>query len=237
VVGLAIGTISGSGFDPAHTWFLSHLLVYAMLYSAWRLVKLREMCLPTPGNRAILGYAVLLAGITAMVRMAGFPQDRWVTVLGVVPVEVAHLPQYASLFVIGLLAARARWIERLPTRTGLLWLGVGVVLSVARYLYTPNRELWSLWESFICVGLCVGLPVLFRECVNQPVRVLRAMAPNAFGAYVVHVLPVVVGLQLALAHFDVDPFTKFSVVALVGIPMSFALAAALRRLPGITAVL
>jgi hypothetical protein len=237
VIGLTIGSLSGVGFDPAHTWFLSHLLVYAVLYCAYRLVHFREVSLPTPGNRAILGYAVLLAGVTAVVRMAGFPQDRWVTVLGVVPVEVAHLPQYASLFVIGLLAARGRWIERLPARTGRLWLAIGVLLSAARYVYTPNVELWSVWESFICVGLCVGLPVLFRDHLNAPSDVLRAVAPNAFGAYVVHVLPVVVGLQFALVHVDVDPFTKFGVVTLIGVPLSFLLARALRRVPGIGAVL
>jgi hypothetical protein len=63
------------------------------------------------------------------------------------------------------------------------------------------------------------------------------MAPNAYGAYVIHVMPVVVGLQFALAHVSVDPFTKFALVTLVGVPLSFLLSAGLRRLPGIAAVL
>jgi hypothetical protein len=62
------------------------------------------------------------------------------------------------------------------------------------------------------------------------------MAPNAYGAYVVHVLPVVVGLQFALAHVSVDPLTKFALVTLTGVPLSFLIAAALRRLPGTRAV-
>jgi surface polysaccharide O-acyltransferase-like enzyme len=125
----------------------------------------------------------------------------------------------------------------------MLWLTIGLALSVARYLYAaafrggPDAMLWCIWESFICVGVCAGLPVLFREHLNAPGRVLRAIAPNAFGAYVVHVLPVVVGLQFALAQVSLDPFIKFALVTLAGVPLSFLLSAGLRRLPGIGGVL
>ena len=44
--------------------------------------------------------------------------------------EPAHLPQYASLFVIGLLAGRGRWIDTMPRRRGLAWLAVGVFLAI-----------------------------------------------------------------------------------------------------------
>jgi surface polysaccharide O-acyltransferase-like enzyme len=199
--------------------------------------------LAVPGHRAILGYACVLAGVTVIVRMAGFPQDRWVTLLGVVPVEPAHLPQYASLFAIGLLAARGGWLASLPTRTGVVWLAMGLTLGAARYAYAltagsaPDPSVWAIWESFLCVGLCVGLPVLFRERVLVQGRLMRAMAPNAFGAYVVHVVPVVVGLQFVLVHLSVDPLAKFALVTVVGVPLSFLLSAGLRRLPGIRRIL
>jgi hypothetical protein len=237
LVGVTIGALSNTTFDPAHMWFVSHLLVYAVLYAIWRWFRLPLPGCPTPGNRAILGYALVLAGVTAAVRLAGFPQDRWVTVLGVVPVELAHLPQYASLFVLGVLAARNQWLIHLPTRTGMLWLGVGLAFAAARYVYTPPPMLWSVWESFICVGVCVGLPVWFREHVANPGSLVRRAAPNAFGAYVVHVMPVVVGLQFALVSANLDSLTKFALVTVAGVPLSFLLAAALRRVPAIRAVL
>jgi fucose 4-O-acetylase-like acetyltransferase len=237
VVGLAIGAASNTTFDPAHMWFVAHLLVYAVLYAAWRTFRPAAITLPTPGNRAILGYAFVLAGLTAVVRMNGFPQDRWVTIFGVLPIEVAHLPQYASLFAFGLLAARGNWFATLPTRTGMIWLLIGIGLGIARYAYTPSSVLWSVWESFICVGLCVGIPVFFRELLSSESRIVKALAANAFGAYVVHVLPVVVGIQMALAEVSLDPLTKFALVTLLGVPLSFLLAAGLRRLPGVRAVL
>jgi glucan biosynthesis protein C len=125
----------------------------------------------------------------------------------------------------------------------MVWLAIGLGLSVARYVYGatfgggPNPMLWCIWESFICVGLCAGVPVLFREHMSVPGRVPRVMAPNAFGAYVLHVLPVVVGLQFALEQVSLDPFIKFAAVTLTGVPLSFLLSAGLRRLPGIRAAL
>jgi glucans biosynthesis protein C len=241
-VGLLIGALTQTTFELAHLWFVAHLLVYAVLYTAWRALRLPALVVRPPTHRTILGYALLLAGVSAVVSLE-FPIDRWVNLLGVLPAEVAHLPQYASLFAIGLLAARGRWLEALPTRTGLLWLAIGVSLAALRYLYAllmgaaPAPQLWSAWESVMCVGLCVGLPVLFREYGGLPRRLLRALAPNAYAAYVVHVAPVVVGLQIALAPVSFDPFTKFALVTLAGVPLSFLLAASLRRLPGVRAVL
>jgi hypothetical protein len=242
LVGLLIGALTDTTFDLAHLWFVAHLLVYALLYTAWRALGLPRFVMRPPTHTTIVGYALVLAGVTAIVRLE-FPIDRWVHLLGLLPAEVAHLPQYTSLFAIGLLAARGRWLEALPTRTGLLWLGIGLSLAGLRYLYAlltgsaPSAQLWSVWESLMCVGVCVGLPVLLREHGGRPRRLLRALAPNAYGAYVVHVAPVVVGLQLALAPVSLDPFTKFVLVTLAGVPLSFLLAASLRRLPGVRAVL
>jgi glucans biosynthesis protein C len=242
VVGLLIGALTQQVFDPAHLWFVAHLLVYAVLYTAWRALGLPGFVARPPTHATILGYALVLAGVTGIVRLE-FPIDRWVNMLGVVPAEVAHLPQYASLFGVGLLAARGRWLEALPTRIGLLWLAVGLSLAELRYVYAlllgaaPAPQLWSAWESFMCVGLCVGLLVLFREYGGVPSRLLGGLARNAYGAYVVHVLPVVVGLQFALAPISLDPFAKFALVTLAGVTLSFLLAASLRRLPGARAVL
>jgi glucans biosynthesis protein C len=208
-----------------------------------------------PGHPTILGFTLALAAVTFVVRLA-YPIDRWVNLFGLLPSEVGHLPQYVALFAAGIVATRRRWLHTLPAATGKTWLAVGVVATALRFAYLPashllgpdalprlaggglsaGAALWSIWEAFICVGLCLGLVALFRERFDAPGRWLRTAAPNAFGAYVIHILPVV-GLQLALAGVALPPLAKFALVTAVAVPLCFALAAGLRRLPGVRSVL
>ena len=268
--------------ELGHLWFLAHLLVYGALYVLWGALARRwpgrRVGAPrgavgaprgaspgAPGGWALLAFAAGLASVTFAVRVA-FPVDRWVNALGVVPLEPAHLPQYVALFVAGIVAARRGWLERLPARTGLIWLGLGAGAAVARYAYPALRAaagpqalpaltpgglnagsvLWSTWEALICVGLCAGLVTLGRGWQASPRRaepgsgagrrLLRLAAPAAFGAYLLHILPVV-GLQTLLLGVALPPLAKFAAVTLVAVPVSFLLAAGLRRLPGARAVL
>jgi surface polysaccharide O-acyltransferase-like enzyme len=96
---------------------------------------------------------------------------------------------------------------------------------------------WPTWEAFICVGLSVGLLVLFRERLNgQPGRLLSALSGAAYAAYIVHVL-VVIGLQSGLASVSLPPFAKFIAVSLAGAALSFGIGHLLRQLPGARKVL
>jgi glucans biosynthesis protein C len=98
------------GFNFGHLWFLEHLLVYAVLYTALRLVVRRDRGLAVrspPSHRAIFGYAVLLAAVTFVIRI-WYPQSRWIAFLGFIQMEPAHIAQYASLFAIGVLAGPRR---------------------------------------------------------------------------------------------------------------------------------
>ena len=237
----------------AHLWFVGHLLVYGLGYALWRRLTRRAQFtgatgLPMPTHRTLLAYTLLLALVSALVRH-WYPIDRWVTLL-VVPAEVAHLPQYLSLFVLGILAYRGDWLRRLPAATGMTWLGIGLAAAAARYADSLSAQswlsavpepleglVWPTWEAFICVGLSVGLLVLFRERFSaQPGRWLSAMSGAAYAAYIVHVL-VVVGLQSGLAPVSLPPFSKFVAVSLAGTALSFGIGHLLRQLPGARKVL
>ena len=153
----------------------------------------------------IAAYAVLLAAATFVIQI-WYPQDRWIGFLGFIQMEPAHIPQYASLFVIGILAGPRRWIETMPTRRGLAWLAVGVGLAAFAYLWAafattggPDSRNWLIctWEAFLCVGFCVGLPVLFRELAIGAGRVWSVLAANVLAVYVFH-MPIVLLLQWTL---------------------------------------
>lgn len=240
-------------YEVGHLWFVLHLLVYAGAYWLWRLATARRVPVAgwqpgLPGQRTIVGYMLILAGATALVRI-WYPIDRWERVLGLIPAEIAHVPQYASLFVIGVIAARGGWLERMPARVGLGWLLIGACAGAARYAYSLTggwplpgllagggagwpTMIWSLWEALICVGLCIGLPVFLREYASRPGALLRVLAPNAYGAYLIHIVPVVV-LQQALAGSTLPPLAKFAGVVVAAVPASFLIVAAIRAIPGL----
>ena len=243
--------LAGRQIELGHLWFLAHLLVYAVGFAAWRhIVGVRPPAIqpdsPIPSHRAIFLYTLALAAVTFVVRI-WFPIDRWTRLLWIVPAEVAHLPQYLSLFILGITAARHDWLSRFPTRTGFIWLRIGLAAAGLRYGYTllfPHHLprlvagggadwrslLWSGWEAVICVGLCLGLLTLARERMHQPGPLTRTLSTNAYAAYVMHVW-VVVAVQFALLGVPLPPLAKFALVCLVGIPLSFVVASLVRRLP------
>ena len=238
--------LGGGRLELGHLWFVAHLLLYSLGYGLWRRFRAdgdaARVLLPT--HRAILLYALALAGVTFLVRIR-YPIDQWERIAGIVPAEVAHLPQYLSLFVLGLAAARGDWLRRLPTAIGLVWLRIGLAAAALRYAYALARGeglprlladggadwrslIWSGWEAVICVGLCVGLLVLARERLANPGRALRRLSANAYGIYVLHIW-VLVPLQFALVGVALPPLAKFALVCLAGLPLSVAVAALLRR--------
>ncbi|WP_374349440.1 acyltransferase [Chitinimonas sp.] len=225
-------------FTWAHLWFLGHLLVYATAFALYRHFFKASTLQPTklgavPVNLALLLYALALALVSTVVRL-WFPIDRWVNIG--VPAEVAHLPQYMSLFLIGIIAAAKRWLDLLTPAIGRLWLALAIALVAYRYTYqlywVDMPELpgllqglpWCAWESLLCVAMCVGLIYLFRQHMNQMGPVSRFMSRHAFMVYVLH-LPILVAVQRALERSALGPLALTVASGLLATLLSYAMAA------------
>jgi fucose 4-O-acetylase-like acetyltransferase len=245
--------------EVGHLWFAGHLIVYAFGYVAWRWLTRGAApeaagTIAPPRHRDILAYALGLAALTFVVRIVS-PIDRWVYLAPFIRVELAHVPQYLSLFILGIVAYRRDWLGQLPARTGRVWLTIGLAAAAVPYAATILDSFvpgeidwftggglsigalaWSTLEAFICVGLSVGLLTLFRERVNRQSALSRQLAAGSYTVYIIHVFPVV-GLQMALAGSSLAPLAKFGIVTLLALPLCFALAYLLRKLPGFDRVL
>ena len=227
----------------AHAWFLIHLLVYSALLSVaatlWPSL-VRPVGPVRLSNAAVAAVILTMAAATYLVRLE-YPVDRWVRAGFVLPLEPAHLPQYAILFCGGVLAGRARLIERLPTGQGFAWLWLGLALAafpyVAQGLHASGVELprlmagggetWqagarAVWEAALAVGLAIGLPVLFRERLAAPSPVSR-LAPMTLTVYVIHVF-VLVALQVLIEPVALSALAMFAIVTVLGTVVSFAIA-------------
>jgi hypothetical protein len=223
----------------AQLWFIAQLLAFGMIYAGFRWVMARRgmtegRVRPAPGDGGILIYAIALAVVGAAVRTQ-YEQDEWVRLLWLVPAEPAHLPQYVSPFVVGIVAGRGNWFDAVTPGMGWRWLAVGLAAFAASRFIGGGDPVWGMFEAFICVGLIVGLLYLFRRYADRPGRWLDRLDQNVYGVYIIHVF-VVVGLQLTILGFGWPATVKFLVITAVGLPLSFAISAALRAIPFVRAV-
>ena len=73
---------------------------------------------------------------------------------------------------------------------------------------------YALWESFLCISMCIGLIYLFRRYLNRQGRLAGFLAPNAYTAYIIHA-QVITATALALRNVDLYPLLKFGLAALI----------------------
>jgi glucans biosynthesis protein C len=237
-------------FTFGHTWFLGMLLLFSGAYAVYRIARPAaggdKPLIKAPGNVAILGFAALLTLALFAIRTVSAPGsfDLWHLF------EPARLPAYVAMFWMGILAYRNGWLKTMPVSTAKVW----ALVAIATVLATPvvmtvfgdGQDLWaagfslsslviSAWDAFLCVGLCVCLPVLFREKFDFRGKVLKAAADDAFVVYLIHPF-ILVPLQGILMGTDVPALLKFVLVSIGGIALSFALAHLIRKIPCVARV-
>jgi glucan biosynthesis protein C len=225
-------------------WFCVALLIFCVIYAVVRAVAHRPVVTRpwVPEDRHVLLFFAVMAAATFSVRIV---QPIGAAVWNM---QLCYFSQYVLLFTAGIHAYRHGWLLQLPRELGTRWfrlaLTVGSVWFIA-LLVSALKFHWgdtvmgglhwgsallSGWESFFCVGICLGLIVIFRERFNTQPPLARFFSDNAFAVYVIHP-PVVIGAALALRQFQAPPVAKFAIVSAIGVVVSFGLAAALRQLP------
>lgn len=231
-------------------WFVEVLLIFSVLYVAWRL--LRGPVSPTrddpsylPGPITILAFAILLGILTFVARLL-FPVN-WA--FGPLNLQLAFFVQYIAMFIIGVIAYRRNWLQRLPTASAIFCFILAALLIVVvlpllfifggvldgqvwRFLGGPHWQAfaYAMWEQLLAVAMTVGLIVLSRERFNRQGRLAQTAALSSYTVYIIHA-PIIILFALAVRSLPLYPLLKFALVALVTIPVTFALANFLRQLP------
>ena len=98
--------------------------------------------------------------------------------------------------------------------------------------FTWQSAAYSFWESFFCVGVCLGLIVLFRDKFNKQGKLSKFLSANAFGVYVFHT-PVLIFISMLFKDIVMYPFFKYLIVAGITLPMCFLISHLLRKIPGV----
>lgn len=240
-----------TGFGP--TWFLEALLLFSIALVVWRRFRPPpETAIgPIPlSNRAIGIFAAGLGVATFVVRI-WIPVGWWLEPLHF---QLAHFPQYLSLFALGVVAYRRDWFGTLTDAQGRFWFRVTLgLVAIFPVLFVAGGGLdgdldpfiggvhwqqmaFSLWEQMMCVAIVVVLLVWYRNRFNRQGRLGRAMSSAAYATYVLHA-PIITLLALGLIGLEVDLGLKFLLVAPLAVAASFLAGYLVKQLPGARKIL
>ncbi len=232
-------------------WFVEVLLIFSLVYALWRLVVRSRSASPDvetrfPGNGSITLFALLLGVAGFLVRLV-FPMDEYL--FQPLNLQLGFFAQYIALFIVGLIAYRRNWLVSLPDKTGRLWLGiaaifillrVGIEWAMASGAMSGSLKnggwhweslTYALWESFLCVSMCIGVIYAFRRYLNHQGKLAGFLVPNAYTAYIIHALVITTVALIASDLLPIYPLLKWFVLAWVSIPLCFGLSALIRKLP------
>ena len=244
VMGGLISVLSGK-LEVGHMWFVESLLVFCLIYALIRqwVQPINEACNSKPTIIGLLIIALLMGVGSYFIRQVS-PQDHWIWPFCIIPLpmEPAHYLQYVMMFVLGILAYRFQWLDKISNGTGFMALLIGAGLALGNYLRDEgpwNAFVWQwfgIYESLMCMFISFGLIWLFREFVNATSRFWQWCAAQSYGAYVFHLL-LMIGLQNVVDDIWMEAFGKFLFIGVVTTILSFLLTWMVRRIPGVKRVM
>ncbi len=245
--------------DVGPLWFVALLLIFSFGYTAWRMLTKNRTSSSmskssTPGYPGIGIFILALALVSYLVRII-VPMGK--TVLGFP--TLAYLPQYLSFFVLGSVAYRRNWFRTLPSSMGIVGFVTALVASVLLFPLaiisvlrsfefhflgngTWQSAVYTLWDSIFAVGMCLAAITFFRRFFNGESRLGRFLSQQSYAVYIIHI-PIIVflaySLYLAYARrgIDLGPLLKFGIAAVIVLPICFAVAYIIRKIPGVSRIL
>jgi len=244
---LASGRWAGS---TGPLWFAEVLLFFCLMYTVLRLLRpISPASSEPPRTRTIL---FLMAG-------TGFAAFfiRLVQPIGtaVANLQFSFFASYMVLFVLGIHAGERNWLESLAKTFGLRWFKLVMVAGIIWWFtlmlaggalsgnmpyeggWHWQSAMYTLWESFVAIGMALGLPVWFRKYMAGESAVSRLLARNNFGVFMFHA-PMLIGVSLVLREWQAPMLVKHLAVA----PLTYGLTLAvselvIRRIPLLKALL
>jgi hypothetical protein len=239
------------GLDSGPLWFVLALLLFSLPYVLWWILTGRPAREgkdkdAVPSNLAIAVFALAVGLITFVIRI-------WLPVgwtFAPLNFQLPHFPQYISLFIVGIVASRRRWLSAISEdrARGRLWGRIVIFLLVlAPTLFvlggalegntapfrggtTWQALIYALWEQYFCVGMVISLLVLFRRRYNHQGRLAKALSGSAYAVYLLHA-PILVLVCISLRSVALHALLKLVLAALISLPICFAAGGLVRRLP------
>jgi len=234
-------------YEAGHLWFVQVLLIFALLYVLFNRSE-RHANTGTqdafPSNRRIWLAILTLSILTFLMRLV-FPVGK--TIIGIQPGHIVH---YIFAFFIGTKAYQNDWFGKITNDIGKRWgysalltfpilivvMVLGGVLendaNVARFMggFTWQALAYAIWESIMMISIIIFLLYFFREKLNRTSAMTLGLAASAYTVYIIH-QTILYGLNIGFLSIEIPSYTKFFVVSMIGITLSFLLSIPIRKLP------
>ncbi len=235
-------------------WFIEILLIFSVIYTIIRSVDRKPIQKPVdesefPGSRKIILFTLILGSVSFFIRIFTRINESYFPL----NLQFANFAQYAALFVVGLVAYRQDWLNKLPDHVGKKWLRSAIFLVI---IYVPLGLLtlsfgepdsflggwhwqsmaFSQWESFLCVSACIGLIYVFRRKLNQQGIMAKELSRSAYATYLLHE-PVITYFAIFTEGIIIYPLLKFVIAVVIMTPICFLVGGLVRRIPYVGRVL
>jgi len=256
-------TVTVGPWPSGPLWFLWVLLAFGLTASV--LYRLSPKLLDPINRVSQRGYErpaeffLLLVGVTAVVYVPArlyYGPSHWFE-FGPFDVQASRVLLYAAYFFIGagigaanfgrgVLSPEGRlgksgweWVIATLVPYCLLW----VLITIKREIL-GNPPVLPVWYEAIygllfvafSAGMMFAILAHFLRFKQSGWSILDPMQPDAYGIFLVH-YPIVLWLQYWLFDFDLPAIAKALVAFALTVALSWAVTAALRKIPGATRVL
>lgn len=247
-------------------WFIQALLILAICYTIWRVISSTQRFKTIfvnqehslsgfPHPQQIFAVITLVGLLTFLVRIYT-PSDK--AILLISPI-IFYLPlgdfvSYISMFILGIVAYRQNWFDKISESHGRFWLKVvlgSIIFLIVFVVLTGAFEgdisvyqggfrweslIGSIWGSLMCFGICISLIPLFRGKLNNQSTLPQNLSQNAYTVYIIHA-PVLVVTSILLSGIIQYPLVKFIGVSGITLILCFGMSHfIIRRLPGVKRV-
>ncbi len=191
-----------------HLWFVLSLLAYSIILSF--LVRF----ITKEGKTFKPIYPFLLFSLMCIFNLIlrhKYTLDLWKT--WIIPVEVAHIPNYFLAFMAGYYVNQKKWLENLDGKLAFLYLPLLFVGIIIRE-FMPSQYSRIYFENSIFISLSLFLIHFFRKINLKNRRSLQVLSENTYGAYLVH-LTIVLAFQYAIIDLPLSGASKFFLLSFI----------------------